>query len=161
MAGDKSRRSHFAGRAVVLLAVFGAALFMGGCGDFWQAPTGTGGNSNGIATTTDLSAPATANVGDSVTLTATVDQTAATGTVSFSSNGGSIGSAPLTSGTATATTSFTAAGTYSLTASYSGDDTYAGSTSSAVSITVSAASGASQAANPGAPLLAGQTQAQP
>ncbi len=121
------------GRALSLLALAGAA-FLTGCGDFWQAPSGS------TASTTTLTAsPTTAVVGASVTLTATVSPSAATGTVTFYNGTTSLGSATLSSGTATLSYSFTAAGTPSITATYSGDSTYATSTSSAVTVTVTAA----------------------
>ena len=49
-----------------------------------------------------------------------------------------MGTGTLSAGTATLSTTFTTTGTHSITANYSGDATYAASTSSAVSINVSA-----------------------
>jgi hypothetical protein len=91
------------------------------------------------ATTTTLTASTTTpKVAASVTLTAKVSPTAATGTVTFYSGTTSLGTGTLASGVATLATSFATAGTDSLTAVYAGSTTYAASTSSAVSITVSA-----------------------
>jgi hypothetical protein len=78
--------------------------------------------------------------GSTVTLSATVSPTTATGTVTFYSNNISIGTGTLSSGAASYTATFTTAGTDSLTATYSGDDTYETSTSTAVTLTVTAAS---------------------
>ena len=117
-----------------------AALPLTGCGDFWQAP-GSSGSGGTTATTTTLSTPnSTTTVGTSITLTATVSPSAATGTVTFYNNSASIGTGTLDSGTATLDTTFTTAGTASLTATYGGSSTYAESTSSAVTVTVTAAS---------------------
>lgn len=122
------------------IAILALELGTAGCGDFWQNPNGTG-NSSGTATTTDLTASSdTATVGTSLTLTATVTPSEATGTVTFYNNSTSIGTGALSSGTANLTTSFSTTGTDSLTASYGGDSTYASSTSSAVTVTVTAAS---------------------
>jgi hypothetical protein len=93
-------------------------------------------------TTTTLAASTTTpTVGASVTLTATVSPSAATGTVTFFSGTTSLGTGTLNSGVATLATSFAAAGTDSLTAVYGGSTTDATSTSSAVTVTVSAAGG--------------------
>jgi hypothetical protein len=80
-------------------------------------------------------------VGASITLTATVSEAAATGTVTFydatNSPSVSLGSAALSSGTATKSTTFSTAATYSIIATYSGSCTYATSTTDTpVSITV-------------------------
>lgn len=92
------------------------------------------------STSTALAASTTTpTIGESVTLTATVSPSAATGSVIFYQGSTSLGAGTLNSGIATLTTSFSTAGTYSLTAVYSGDTTYATSTSTAVSITVTAA----------------------
>lgn len=66
------------------------------------------------------SIPNPSNVGQSVTITATVSPSVATGTVSFSDGSGVIGTAPVVSGTATLTTSALPAGTLTLTATYNG-----------------------------------------
>lgn len=129
-----------------ILALF-LALLVAGCGDFWQSPNGTSttstpsSSSGGTASTTTLSASSSSiAAGSSLALTADVTPTAATGTVTFYSNGANIGTATLSAGLATYTATFASAGTDTLTAKYSGDSTYAGSTSSAVSLTVTAAS---------------------
>jgi hypothetical protein len=134
---DAAKGIHARLISLGMVLVLGALL--AGCGDFWQNPgsTGTGTTSTTTTLTSSTSAPTT---GDSVTLTATVSPSAATGTVTFESNDSSIGTGTLASGTATLSTSFTTAGTYSLTAVYDGNSTYASSTSSAVEVTVTAAS---------------------
>lgn len=100
-----------------------------------------------LGTTTSLGASLTSILaGDSVTLTATVTPasgaSAPTGTVTFFNGSASLGTGTLvangSSATATLTTSaLTTAGTNSTTAQYAGDTTFSGSTSSAVTITVS------------------------
>ncbi len=90
------------------------------------------------ASTTTLSAsPAPSTSGQSVTLTAAVTPTGATGTVQFFSGSTSLGSATITSGQAQLATTALPVGTDSLTAVYSGDSNTAGSTSAAVAQTVS------------------------
>ncbi|MFT4210653.1 MAG: HtaA domain-containing protein, partial [Microbacterium sp.] len=93
------------------------------------------------ATTTTLSvAPAdTAVAGDTVTLAATVSPAAA-GSVEFFDGSTSLGTAAVSSGTATASVSTLAEGDHSLTAVFTPADSsaYIGSTSSAVSYVVTA-----------------------
>ncbi len=115
-------------------------LLLSGCGDFWQAP---GGGSTGTTASTTTLTPASSSItaGASDELTANVSPTTATGTVTFLNNGTSIGTGTLSSGSASYTATFASAGTETLTAEYSGDSTYASSTSSAVTVTVTAASG--------------------
>jgi hypothetical protein len=72
------------------------------------------------------------SVGASVTFTATIVPSAATGTVAFQDGGVDItgcGSQSATGGVATCTTSALTVGSHSITAVYSGDITYLGSTS--------------------------------
>lgn len=76
--------------------------------------------------------------GQSVTLTATVTPSAATGTVHFLDGGALIGSAALANGSASFSTSTLAAGAHSITASYGGSSTYNASTSSSLSEVIKA-----------------------
>ena len=97
---------------------------------------------NLIATTTTLSViPNPSTVGQAVTLTGTVQPTPTgtpLGTVSFFNGTTLIGTGNLTaSGIATLSVSNLTAGTHPITAVYSGNATYSGSTSTAVSLTVS------------------------
>jgi hypothetical protein len=73
----------------------------------------------------------------SVTLTATVSPSAATGTVTFYNGSANIGSAQISGGVATVTTSFAAGGTDTLHAVYSGDYNYASSNSNPLTVNVS------------------------
>ena len=108
------------------------------------APTTTTASSGGVASVA---------VSQSITLTASIatgsNGAGPTGTVSFMAGGKTIGTGPVTgtagvltgtgtpaSGTASASVSFTAAGAQSVTAVYSGDGNYAGSTSAAITVTV-------------------------
>src|SRR3984885_4939031 len=91
------------------------------------------------ATATSLTASSSTIVQSvQVTLMATVSPSAATGTVTFYDGTSSLGSGTLSTGTATLSVSFSTTGTHSVTAVYGGNSAYAGSTSSAVSITVTA-----------------------
>ena len=95
-----------------------------------------------VATTTTLAVSPTGPVtaGTAVTLTASVSPAAATGTVQFSDGGTAIGSpVAVSSGTATLTTSALAVGSHSLTAALTGGTGYDSSTSTAVSLSVTAA----------------------
>ncbi|MBP9773081.1 MAG: SH3 domain-containing protein [Candidatus Peribacteraceae bacterium] len=89
--------------------------------------------------------------GASITLTATVSPSAATGTVTFKNSGTTIGSATLGHASGSLTTSALAAGSHSLTAVYSGNLTYTGSTSNTVVqvVTAPAASSSSSSGNSG------------
>ncbi|HEY4905691.1 MAG TPA: FG-GAP-like repeat-containing protein [Candidatus Sulfotelmatobacter sp.] len=98
-------------------------------------------------TTTTLSPLAAVNVGQSVTITATVcpgagcppKGVAPTGTVTFLDGASAIGTgAVATNGQATFTTSSLAAGTHSITASYPGDTNYVASVSPAGNLVVAA-----------------------
>jgi trimeric autotransporter adhesin len=98
---------------------------------------------DGVSTGTTLTSSIyTVNYGQPIILTTVVTPSslvnglAPTGTVTFSSSQGTIGSATLASGTATQTINSLSAGTYTITATYSGDANYAASTSSNVIITV-------------------------
>ncbi len=123
--------------ALFSFVVFGglvlATALATGCGSGGTANT----SSAGTATTTTLKSSASSTTtGASITLTAVVSATSATGNVTFYSGSTSLGTGTLSAGVATLTTSFSTAGTYSLTATYGGDSTYAASTSSALSMTV-------------------------
>lgn len=95
-----------------------------------------------VTTTLSLSGnPTTTDLGQQVTLTATLSPsvelgTNATGTVTFLSGSATLGTATLSSGTASLNTTSLAAGTDSITASYSGDTNFAPSASNALNVTV-------------------------
>ena len=97
----------------------------------------------GAYTTTTLSSSDDHQAhGKSVTLTATVSGTGATGTVTFKDGDAILGSSALGNGTATLSTSDLSVGDHSITAVYSGDATFAGSTSPSLGQTITAASSA-------------------
>jgi hypothetical protein len=97
--------------------------------------------SQGSPTTTTLaSSSPTSTFGQSVTFTASVSPSAATGSVQFLDGAISLGSVVLSGGAASLTTATLTAGTHSITASYSGDSNFAGSTSAAIVQTVNQAS---------------------
>lgn len=79
--------------------------------------------------------------GDPVTLTATVNNAAATGNVTFNEGSTLFGTSASAAGVATLTTTALAAGAHTITASYAGDAIYAASTSSAVTVTVTGKTG--------------------
>ena len=94
---------------------------------------------NGIASSVTLAAtPATALTGQAISLTAAVTPATATGKITFMDGSNAIGSATLASGNGALAVSTLSAASHSLTAAYSGDAMYASSTSSAVTITISA-----------------------
>jgi len=90
-------------------------------------------------TTLAASPVGTSTVGQSVTLTATVTGTGATGSVTFFDGSTMLGTGTLTSGKASLSVSTLAAGSQALTAAYTGNSTFGGSTSTAVAYTVKAA----------------------
>ena len=87
-----------------------------------------------------LAAPATANLGGSVTLTATLSPSTAiapTGSISFLDGTTSLGSAPIGAGNvASLPVTFTTAGNHSITAVYIGDADYTGYTTTAQTVNV-------------------------
>ena len=88
-------------------------------------------------TTTTLSiSPPSPQAGEEVTLTASVNPTAATGVVSFDDGGTEIGRAALSGGQAVAKTSRLATGVHKIKALYWGDGTYAASESDVTTLTV-------------------------
>jgi hypothetical protein len=99
-------------------------------------------------TTTLAASPASATVGSSVALTATITPASGsiglpTGTVTFLDGTATLGTAALTPGTASATATYTtsslAAGPHSITAVYAGDTSFSGSTSEAITVAIAAA----------------------
>jgi len=92
------------------------------------------------STTTTLSSSLNPSTyGSSVTFTATVSPSAATGTVTFKNGSATLGTGTLSGGKATYSTSTLAVGSNSITAAYGGNSSYNSSTSSAVTQTVSKA----------------------
>ncbi|WP_430335111.1 Ig-like domain-containing protein [Rhodococcus sp. ACT016] len=92
-----------------------------------------------VVTSTTVQAPATAQTGTAVTLTATVSPANASGTVQFRDGGVNIGSPmQVANGVASLQYTFTTAGGHDITAVYSGAPGFAGSTASqAQTVTVS------------------------
>ena len=74
--------------------------------------------------------------GQSVTFTAIVSPSTATGTVTFMDGSTTLGTSTLSGGSTTFSTSQLSAGSHSITAAYSGDTSYASSTSSVLTQTV-------------------------
>jgi Tfp pilus assembly protein PilV len=93
------------------------------------------------STTTTLTSSANPSVyGQSVTFTATVSSSAATGTVTFEDGSTAIGTGTLSGGVATYTTGALTVATHTIKAVYAGDSNYKTSTSTAVSQKVQKAS---------------------
>ena len=89
---------------------------------------------NKANTTTALASSSNpSNTGQTVTFTATLSSSAATGSVQFFDGAQSLGAAPLSDGKATLSTAFTTSGKHSITATYGGDTNFNGSTSAALS----------------------------
>jgi hypothetical protein len=95
--------------------------------------------SNGVISFSPL-ASSQPKVGEPITFTVTVQPAAGsvapTGTVTFSDNGATIGSAPLVNGKATFSTSALTNGNHKITATYSGDANNKGGTSDVFGVTV-------------------------
>ncbi len=90
-----------------------------------------------ITTTTTVQAsPLTGSPGTPITLTAFVFGTDPTGSVTFTANGDTVGTAALINGTATMPVSFANIGSYAIAASYPGDSNNTASTSAAVNVTI-------------------------
>ncbi|MBN2098326.1 MAG: Ig-like domain repeat protein, partial [Dehalococcoidia bacterium] len=87
------------------------------------------------------SSTATTKRGKSVTFTATVTGTGATGTMTFQDGGTVLGTSTLRDGTATYSTSNLSAGSHFITTVYSGDSDFAGSSSPAITHTVKKVTG--------------------
>ncbi len=97
-----------------------------------------------------LTAPATALVGASVTLTTAVTGTGGTptGTVVFKDGTATLSTATLVSGGASFSTASLAAGAHSITVSYSGDSIFAAATSAASTVTINVLPAISFTASP-------------
>jgi hypothetical protein len=100
--------------------------------------------------TVALTAPSTAVVGASVTLSAAVSGTGGTptGTITFKDGTTTLSTVTLASGAATYSTSTLAAGAHNITATYSGDSTFSAATSAASTLTVSVPAAIAFAATP-------------
>ena len=115
------------------------------------------GQSQTSTTTTVASSLPTSTFGQSVTFTASVSPSTATGTVQFFDGGNSLGTAALSGGSASLTTATLATSTHSITASYGGDANFAGSTSSAITQIVNEASSTTALASSLNPSTFGQS----
>lgn len=102
------------------------------------------------APTVTLTAPATALVGASVTLSVTVSGAPGTptGTVTFKDGTATLATATLASGAASFSTTALAAGPHSITVGYSGDSIFGAATSAASTVTINVAPTITFAAQP-------------
>ena len=111
-----------------------------------------------VATTTTLTASATnLNEQQPVSLTATIQGDAPTGTVIFLNGSSTLGVAVISGGVATFTTSFASAGSVSVTASYAGDANNLASSSVPLVIAIAAPGFAITASPASATVAAGQS----
>jgi protocatechuate 3,4-dioxygenase beta subunit len=136
-------------RAALRLLGMSALATVAGCGTNTKAAATSSSSSetttSTTATTTTLTASASSVAqSTSVTLTGTVSPSAATGAVTFYDGSSSLGSSALSSGASTLSATFSTTGSHSLTAKYGGNSEYAASTSSAVTLTVTAAASCSE-----------------
>ncbi len=125
---NKDGKPDILAGGTVLLNIYGAAPVL--------TPPAT-------STTTLKASAASVTAGTSVTLTATVAGSSGssgtpTGTVTFLDGATKLGTGTLSAGVATYAATSLATGSHSITAQYGGDANFAGSTSSAVTITVTA-----------------------
>ncbi len=97
------------------------------------------GQTKATSTTTLGTSAASTTPGQTVTLTATVSPSTATGIVTFNDGTAALGPGTLSNGSASFATATLTAGSHSLTAVYSGDLAFNGSTSAIVTVTVAAA----------------------
>jgi hypothetical protein len=111
-----------------------------------------------VASKTTLAvSTASANPSQQLSFTATVTGFNPTGSVTFVAGSTTLGTAPVTNGTATLPFSFAAAGSYTITANYAGDAANLASSSNAVSVSV-VTPDFTVSASPGAvTITAGQT----
>jgi hypothetical protein len=111
----------------------------------------------GTSSTSLTSSPNPSVVGQGVTLTATVAPSGATGSIEFFDGATSLGTAPLSGGSAAINTSSLAVGPHSLTAVYGGGVAYAGSTSAAHGHTVNPATTSTALTSSPNPSVVGQS----
>lgn len=137
LIGFRSRGRTFAGHLMLSASLLSGAATLAGCGSGGTASTVS---TSGATTTTVTPSVTSAASGASVTLTATVSPSGATGTVTFYDGTTSLGTGTLSSGTASIATSSLSVGSHSITAVYGGNTSYTTSTSSAVTVTITSAS---------------------
>jgi len=125
--------------ALAAFMAFTVASFAIGCGSSNSEPATTS-KANTTLTLTPMTSTPAKNIVDAIT--ATVSPSSATGTVQYTLDGASAGSAvTLTSGTATYPATFTTAGAHTVGASYSGDTNDNTSSASMLSLNVPYTSG--------------------
>lgn len=131
-------------RAAMRLLSMSTIAAIAGCGGGGTVPGSSSTTSSGTSSSTTALAASTSSTttGTSITLTASVSPSAASGKVTFYDGTTALGTGTLSSGKAALSASFSTAGTHVLTAVYAGDSAYAASTSASVSVVVSAGSSA-------------------
>lgn len=135
-SGSAAQTAHFytPGAEILTATYNGNSSYAGSRSSDVRLMVGSPGSTS---TTTTLSmSSSTISVGSTVTLTATVVPSAATGQISYYNGSTRLGTALLSSGSATLPQSFSTAGTQTLRAVYSGDPTFASSTSANETLTI-------------------------
>jgi len=136
--------SSFSAGAHSITAVYGGdSNFTGSTSSTLSQQVSSPGYSTFVAL---ISSPNPAAAGQAVTFTATVTSSGPgtpTGSVAFEDSGSTLGSAPLSGGRATYTTSSLPAGPHSITASYGGDSNFASSSSSVLTQSIAGGSSGS------------------
>jgi Big-like domain-containing protein/Kelch motif protein len=128
------RNSRDAEERIVMRVMSRVLVLILGCAAFTGIVFGKSSSSVTLASSSNPS-----TYGSSVTFTATVTPSAATGTVTFKDGSTTLGTGTLSSGKTTFSTSTLAAGSHSITAAYGGDSNYNSSTSSVLTQTVNKA----------------------
>ncbi|MDB5861704.1 MAG: Rhs protein-like protein [Ramlibacter sp.] len=143
--GVRSLSGGVAKLAVSTLVVGAHTLTASYAGDANNAASTSAALSQSVApagsTVTLTATPASASVGQNVTLMAKVNGVSPSGMVTFTDGGSTIGTASVSGGAATLSINSLAVGSHTLAASYAGDTNNTSATASAVSLTVAARAG--------------------
>ena len=128
--------------AMAVLMAFAAASFVIGCGGGSSSSSSSGGGGKATAMLTLTAATSTPAKTVSDTITASLNPLTATGTIQFTVDGASAGSAmTVTNSSATYAATFTTAGAHTVSATYSGDTNNNAATSNTLTLNVPYTSG--------------------
>ncbi len=123
---------------------------------YWGATRTASSGATSTSTTLSANPSSSAAQGATVTLTATISPSGATGSVTFKDGATTIGTGTVSGGTASTTTSSLSLGAHTLTAVFASSDTntYANSTSSGLSYSITSGSTGTSTNASGAPFIA-------